>query len=287
MSSKINHSKISHSKKSATTKSKTQPPKKSQQKAKSDDSNKFQLNIPEEFHKILNEFLGEMAGVFDDCENCNNLFETHSGFMKGLPVAFVADEAKKRILSEWHQQLHPYYDACKNKNPLPLFECNFSILAKINFRQKWHEICEDPTSVDNIWEYINQLNRLATIHHSIPAGILTKVTSLVEGPIGNVLAGKGSIADIKIEEIADTITKDITEEDIGCLVNNIQSLLSVVDMNELSNNELGIKLPENMSSPLEMISSMMGGGASSNQNSQQNKQQKTKRVVKKSNPKRN
>jgi hypothetical protein len=203
-----------------------------------------------------------MAEVFDDCPNCQDLYRVHSGFMNpDRSLSLLAEKAKEKILDNWHKQLSPYYEACKQKNPIPLFKSNVEILRKINFQQKWLEISDDPRSVQNIWKYINQLNQLATIYHSIPPGILKKVQTLVGSSIGNVLSGNGSIADINIEEIAGTIANDISEKDVECLFNNVQNLFKAVDMNDLNNNDLGIKLPENMTSPLEMIASVMNGGS--------------------------
>lgn len=213
------------------------------------------LDALEAFHSHLHLFLKRIVEVFDDCDKSMGYYVAHEGFLDTTgPLASFNKSMRLKIIKEWHQNMSPLYQSCRDRDIVPLLLADVPILKKLDFASKWHELEECKESTGNIWESINILNQLAVLYNIVPQKIIQLVQKVASKSIDDVTDKKKKMSDIPFADIARELRDNVDEVDIESIINGVGDLMNSIDLQSYKNE--GVNVPE-----LNLLSSLFGGSS--------------------------
>lgn len=112
-----------------------------------------------DFFNTLSMFLGELSRSFPECSATKS-------WISRLQFLRTNDknEELEQTMRDWYDGSVAIIRPCINKDPKPLLEAPITLLQAIDFKTKWMDPDLDEASHGALWEFINTLNYLATIH---------------------------------------------------------------------------------------------------------------------------
>lgn len=136
----------------------------------------------ENFWKIYTTLLESIHLLWPECA-------VTELFLDMLKKMSNDEEKKKLIIQKWYSCMKPYFKDCLNHNISRLINSKIYFIEKINFIQKYHEIENDETSCNNVWEFIIALNRYSLEYHNFlkdDNNIMTKTIKKVTARITSI-----------------------------------------------------------------------------------------------------
>lgn len=184
------------------------------------------------FH--VNNFINTIYAAFDDCPKLRaKKFQFETAI---LPLKV----AQEKFCEKYHEQMSPYYDACQNRNPAPFFEGKIKILNEMGFKEKYEELSDVGTytpeqikeNTDNLWEYIIEMNKFASIYNHMPKGIVKHIEEIAFKYCEEFTEGGSfklqNLDPRKIFKMGKEVLKGATHADMKEIIKNVPNLWATV-----------------------------------------------------------
>lgn len=128
-----------------------------------------------DFFKTLELMLGELAVAFPECKDTPGWI-SRLRFM----VSNKNTEDMTALMRNWYDGMVGHIRACLARDPKPMLEAPVAVLQGIRFKTKWLDDDFSDESRAAIWEFMDTLNYLASLHFETPNEKLDELAKAAE-----------------------------------------------------------------------------------------------------------
>lgn len=111
------------------------------------------------FCNTLKQFLESVHMIWPDCMATEMSLNT-------LNTIINDEEITKLMIEDWYKQLKPQFKNCINHNALKVLNADIALIKTLDLITKYHEIENDEESINNLWEFIINLNKASLEYHN-------------------------------------------------------------------------------------------------------------------------
>ena len=111
------------------------------------------------FCNTLKQFLESVHMIWPDCMATEMSLNT-------LNTIINDEEITRLMIEDWYKQLKPQFKNCLNHNALKVLNADIALIKTLDLMTKYHEIENDEESINNLWEFIINLNKAALEYHN-------------------------------------------------------------------------------------------------------------------------
>lgn len=208
----------------------------------------------DKFITVCEEFLQAFADVFEDCQATQ---DTLKQFRDEIKPNFLFQQV---LIRRWHSDMSPFYQKCKDKDQTLMYE-NIYMLKKLKIQDKWLDPTFSEESKQVVWQYLQTLNKFceeysthdySKLHAHMPKKMMTTIEKVATDIGMGIQNGNMSLNNINLQQIAESIIKDVGEDEIADFQSNIGNITET----------LTSMLRNNMDSMSGAMGGMGGGNAS-------------------------
>lgn len=193
----------------------------------------------DQFIDLLAKFIESLHKVFPKCKQTQFYHQTIQ------TMVLNSQPLKEMIVKKWHEELKPFYEACRKEDADVFLDPKNSIpyLEKINFRKKWQGLMKgNPDSIKIIWKYVQDLNRFAAVYVDTPASIRGRIESVSSDLLQRIQDG-GDLKDLDVQAIGEQVLQGASDGDAMALIQNIGHLMKTMGSTDEIRSELGPNAP--------------------------------------------
>lgn len=198
------------------------------------------FSMLDQFIDLFSKFLEALRTTFPKCKATA---EYYNDYQKAVvPSTYL----QRKVIEKWHATLSPYYDACRKKDENVFLDPNTKIefLDKVNFRKKWQGLRQNPSSVDHMWQFVQELNRFAAIYMEVPAAIRQNMESVSSGVFKDIMNGKLDISQLDVQALGSQVLNGASDMDAMELVKGMGKIWETVGTADNVQEQMGPNAPK-------------------------------------------
>ena len=221
------------------------------------------------FVYTIEELLDGLHGTFPECPKVAEKLRKFHAFVKSKDIEEEVDPetgrilqaaekgqikllGAKKLIKDWHQQLKPFYDHCRNQDMDFLLQSNLGIIEELDIASKWTDPTFDQYSRDSLFQHINTLNMYAGMQ-VIPQGIMNRIQNVVKDLTRD--GKEPDLSSINTWAIGKSILDGISEDELMEFAANMGDIQQFAQM---ASSQLG--QPSMFTTMTTMFSTGSGGG---------------------------
>ncbi len=192
------------------------------------------------FFEYSKQFLEAMCEVWPECPSLKQ-YKLKFDMACVHPPAALALPAKRSLITKYHQAMSPHYARCNSKDESLLMDqaaqASIDLLKDIEFYKKWTPDLH-PETKENVWEYINNMNRYGNLHNlysTVPTGMMGKIEDMANGIATKMSNGEMDMKDLNLNQLGQSVMQSMDHQDLNAFAENmagnmgdIQSMYSML-----------------------------------------------------------
>jgi hypothetical protein len=188
------------------------------------------------FYQYSKQFLEALCEVWPECSQLRSKkLEFEMACVHG-PEALCVENRKKLILN-YYSEMSPHFARCTSKDDALMrdqaVQDGIPFLKPMCFYTKWTEDLHDETK-DNVWEYLNNMNRYANLYHlyaQVPSTMLGKIENMATTIASQLEHGQMDLKDLNLHQLGQNVMQGLDEGELQQFAQNMSS--NMQDMNGL------------------------------------------------------
>lgn len=178
------------------------------------------------FFEYSKQFLEAMCEVWPECPSLKQ-YKLKFDMACVHPPAAMALPAKRSLITKYHQAMSPHYARCNSKDESLLMDqaaqASIDMLKDIEFYKKWSPDLH-PETKENVWEYINNMNRYSNLHNlysTVPNGMMGKIEDMANGIATKMSNGEMDMKDLNLNQLGQSVMQSMDHQDLNDFAQNM------------------------------------------------------------------
>ena len=187
----------------------------------------------QKFIDMEGEFISALIDVFPEC------MKLKTAKMKFDVACKVAGQNQQRV-EEWIQYMFPLKRAIQERNhSRVMVNAQFPpSVQEIDIERKWQDDDLDDETREAIYDYLDELMRIADMYHlytAVPGGMMTSLTSMAEEIAADIREGRMDMGAMDLQGLSQRISAQIDPDDLNAFAQGIdpgmvQNMLGSMNM---------------------------------------------------------
>ena len=178
------------------------------------------------FFEYSKQFLEAMCEVWPECPSLKQ-YKLKFDMACVHPPAALALPAKRSLITKYHEAMSPHSARCNSKDESLLMDqaaqASIDMLKDIEFYKKWSPDLH-PETKENVWEYINNMNRYSNLHNlysTVPNGMMGKIEDMANGIATKMSNGEMDMKDLNLNQLGQSVMQSMDHQDLNDFAQNM------------------------------------------------------------------
>jgi hypothetical protein len=178
------------------------------------------------FYEYSQQFLEAMCEVWPECPALKQ-YKLKFDIACVHPPEAVTLPVKRSMIAKYHAAMSPHYTRCNSKDDTLLMDRSaqegIAILNDIEFYKKWRPDLH-PETKENVWEYINNMNRYSNLHNlysTVPTGMMGTIENMANGIAHKMSSGEMNMNDLNLQQLGQNVMQSMDHQDLDAFAQNM------------------------------------------------------------------